>query len=110
LTFRMSAMFRLPMRTSFVNAICVSRLPVERAGEYYRRRHCGLRARIPPRMMQTSSMILAHRILSDNMTYAHLHGFAFHVRVTDMAEPASWRTGPLAHRPLGSPRREHEGA
>jgi hypothetical protein len=33
----MSAMFRLPMRTSFVNAICVSRLPVERAGEYYRR-------------------------------------------------------------------------
>ena len=37
LTFTMSAMFRLPMRTSFVNAICVSRLPVERAGEYYRR-------------------------------------------------------------------------
>src|SRR5260370_24134746 len=46
--------------------------------------------------MQTSSIILAHRILSDNMTYAHLQGFAFHVRVTDMAEPASWLTGPLA--------------
>jgi hypothetical protein len=56
--------------------------------------------------MQTSSIILAHRILSDNMTHAHLQGFAFHVRVTDMAEPASWLTGSLA--PHGANMKEHD--
>ena len=38
--------------------------------------------------------ILAHCTLSDNMTYAHLQGFAFHVRVIDTAEPAFWLPAP----------------
>src|SRR6516164_2670489 len=58
------------MRTSFVNAICASRPSVERAGEYYRPLPLGL-ARphsAPHDHANQLRFILAHCILSDNMT------------------------------------------